>query len=63
MAVKLIYSQILTVNLMQTLLNKIENNRMPNNSYTSMLDDNWFKENIYSNSTLSKRKYLSIDKG
>ncbi len=29
-------------------VNKTENNSMPNNWYTWMLDDNWFRENIYS---------------
>lgn len=29
-------------------VNKTENNTMPNNWYTWMLDDNWFRENIYS---------------
>ena len=34
-------------------VNKIENNTMPNNWYTWMLDDNWFKENIYSKYNMS----------
>ena len=34
-------------------LNKIENNTMPDNWYTWMLDDNWFKENIYSKYNMS----------
>ena len=34
-------------------VNKIENNTMPNNWYTWMLDDNWFKENIYSKYNIS----------
>jgi hypothetical protein len=29
-------------------VNKTETNAMPNNWYTWMLDDNWFRENIYS---------------
>lgn len=34
-------------------INKIENNTMPNNWYTWMLDDNWFKENIYNKCNIS----------
>ena len=34
-------------------VDKIENNTMPNNWYTWMLDDNWFKENIYSKYNIS----------
>ena len=34
-------------------VNKIENNTMPNNWYTWMLDDNWFKENIYNKFNIS----------
>lgn len=34
-------------------INKIENNTMPNNWYTWMLDDNWFKENVYNKCNIS----------
>lgn len=34
-------------------INKIENNTIPNNWYTWMLDDNWFKENIYNKCNIS----------
>lgn len=34
-------------------VNKTENNTMPKNWYTWMLDDNWFRENIYSKYNMS----------